>query len=69
MQEPGFPLQSAPEPAPALPGDEAPAVAEAKTENFFSRRVEPHRGQRVPFQSEERTRISLSVSQAAQWNS
>lgn len=68
MQEPGLPLQSGPAPAPA-PGDDAPAVAEAKTENFFSRRVEPHCGQRVPFQSEERTRISLSARQVVQWNS
>jgi hypothetical protein len=38
-------------------------VLEAKTENFFPSFVEPHRGHFVPFQSRERTRISLSVSQ------
>jgi len=46
-----------------------PPFDDANTENFFSRRVEPHFGQRVPFQSEDRTRISLSTSHEAQWNS
>jgi hypothetical protein len=42
---------------------------EAKTESFFSNFVEPHSGHFVPFQLLERTRISLSLSQASQWNS
>jgi hypothetical protein len=47
----------------------APAVAEAKVENFFESLAEPHRGHLVPFQSFERTRISLSDSHFSQWNS
>jgi hypothetical protein len=65
MQEEGVPLHSGP-PLLSLP---APALAEAKTESFLTSRVEPHRGQRVPFHSLERTRISLSASHALQWNS
>ena len=60
----GVPVHSPP------PADAAEAVApppdEANTESFFSRRVEPQCGQRVPFQSLERTSTSLSVSHAAQ---
>jgi hypothetical protein len=44
----------------------APAVAEAKVENFLASFSEPQRGHLVPFQSRERTRISLSVSQSSQ---
>lgn len=65
MHDDGVPLQS----APPAPPDSPPAVDEAKTESFFSRRVDPHLGQRVPFHSVDRTRISLSVEQAPQWNS
>lgn len=69
MHEDGLPLQSPPPTLglPEAPGE--PAVAEAKTESFFSRRVDWHLGQRVPLQSVERTRISLSLSQDWQWNS
>jgi hypothetical protein len=42
---------------------------EAKTESFFVNRLDPQCGQRVPLQSAERTRTSLSRSQPAQWNS
>jgi hypothetical protein len=44
----------------------APAVAEAKVENFFASLVEPQCGHLVPAHSFDRTRISLSVSQWAQ---
>lgn len=67
MQDDGLPAQSPPPPLGAL--DAEPAVDDANTENFFSSRVDPHFGQRVPFQSDERTRISLSTSHDAQWNS
>ena len=64
-----MPVQSPP-PPPAPVADPAPEPPEeAKTENFLSSRVEPHFGQRVPFQSDDRTRISLSASHDAQWNS
>ena len=62
MQEDGLPLQSPPAPGPAE-DPAAPAVDDANSENFFSRRVDWHFGQRVPLQSDERTRISLSLSQ------
>jgi hypothetical protein len=39
----------------------APPALEAKTESFFDNLVEPQRGQGVPAQSLERTRISLSL--------
>jgi hypothetical protein len=39
---------------------------EAKTESFLERRVEPQLGHLVPFQSLERTRISLSFSHFSQ---
>ena len=46
------------------------AVAdEAKSENFLDSFSEPHCGHLVPFQSLERTRISLSRSHCPQWNS
>lgn len=61
-----MPLQSAP--AEAL-GPPLSLPDDAKTENSFLRRFDPHFGQGVPFQSEERTRISLSAPQASQWNS
>ena len=63
MHELGLPEQS---PAGA---DPPPPPEEANTESFFSRRREPHLGHWVPFQSEDRTRISLSAPQPAQWNS
>ena len=66
MQDDGFPLQSPPPPPPPLGLETAPAVDEANTENFFSNRVDPHFGQRVPFQSEDRTNTSLSWSHAPQ---
>ena len=44
----------------------SPLPLEANTENFFSNFTEPHCGHRVPFQSEERTRTSLSRLQAWQ---
>lgn len=47
-------------------GPVAPAVAEAKVENFFASFVEPQCGHFVPSQSLERTRISLSRSHFAQ---
>jgi hypothetical protein len=43
-----------------------PAVAEAKVENFLASFVEPQCGHFVPFQSRERTRISLSASHCSQ---
>jgi hypothetical protein len=42
---------------------------EAKTDNFFSRRVDPQWGHFVPFQSLDRTRISLSLPHLSQANS
>jgi hypothetical protein len=42
---------------------------DAKTENFFSRRVDPQWGQGVPFQSEDRTSNSLSFPQDLHANS
>jgi hypothetical protein len=38
----------------------SPALAEAKVENFLDIFFDPQCGQPVPFQSLERTRISLS---------
>jgi hypothetical protein len=43
-----------------------PEAEEAKTENFFESFTEPQWGHLVPFQSLERTRISLSFSQFEQ---
>ncbi len=65
MHDDGVPLQSAP-PEPAAPDDDPPAIDDAKTENFFSSLVDPHFGHLVPFQSSERTRISLSTEHASQ---
>jgi hypothetical protein len=65
MHDDGVPLHSAPPPA-AAPAPTPPATDDANTESFFSNRVEPHFGQRVPFHSLERTRISLSQEQASQ---
>jgi hypothetical protein len=53
----GTPLHEGASPAPAV---------DAKVENFFTSFFEPHRGQAVPFQSLERTRISLSRSHFSQ---
>jgi hypothetical protein len=39
---------------------------EANTESFFASRVEPHFGHFAPFQSLDRTRISLSHSHFSQ---
>lgn len=44
----------------------APAVAEAKVENFLASLVEPQCGHLVPSQSLDRTRISLSRSHLPQ---
>jgi hypothetical protein len=44
-------------------GAAAPPALEANTENFLASFADPHRGHLVPFQSGERTRISLSVWQ------
>jgi len=43
-----------------------PPMLEAKTDSFFSSLVEPQWGHSVPFQREERTRISLSFLQPPQ---
>jgi hypothetical protein len=43
-----------------------PALAEAKVENFLDNFLEPQCGHSVPFQSDERTRISLSVPHFSQ---
>jgi len=54
-QDFGVPLhESGAAPAPELAPDWA------KTENFFCRRDDPQCGHAVPFQSEDRTKISLS---------
>jgi hypothetical protein len=62
-----------PHPPPPLAhiGASFPALelAEAKTENFLDNFFDPQCGQAVPFQSLERTRISLSRSHFLQWNS
>jgi|GEM_PF-2619130 len=65
MQDDGVPLQSAP-PEPAATAESPPAMDDANTENFFSRRVDLHFGHRVPFHSVDRTRISLSAEHASQ---
>lgn len=68
----GRPLAQAQHPPPpSVPTPQAeaslsPELLEAKVENFFSNRVEPQRGQRVPFQLLERTNTSLSLSHFAQ---
>jgi hypothetical protein len=54
-QELGLPVQTGASLAPT-------PLAEAKTERFFTSFVEPQCGHFVPFQSLERTRISLSLS-------
>ena len=62
-------------PPPPFIGQEGPgpadglAIFEENTDNFLSNLVEPQWGQRVPFQREERTRISLSLLQSLQRNS
>jgi hypothetical protein len=43
-----------------------PGTADAKVENFFASRVEPHFGQAVPSHLAERTRISESRSHWSQ---
>jgi hypothetical protein len=43
-----------------------PEPAEANTENFLDNFFEPQCGQAVPFQSLERTRISLSRAHFSQ---
>lgn len=68
MHDDGVPLHSAP-PEPPAAGEAPPATDDANTESFFSSRVDPHWGHRVPFHSVDRTRISLSAEQASQWNS
>jgi len=55
---------------PEQEGSVAPPPPEdAKTDNFLESFVDPQRGHFVPFQSFERTRISLSESHFPQWNS
>jgi hypothetical protein len=54
---------------PEHEGDSELPVPDAKTESFFESLVEPQCGHFVPFQLEERTRISLSFSHRSQWNS
>lgn len=54
-----MPEQAAPSPPP--PGTDA-----AKVENFLLNRVDPQWGHGVPFQSDERTKTSLSRSHASQ---
>jgi len=56
--EPGFLEQLSPAPAPE--------TLEAKTERFFVNFVDPQWGHFVPFQSLDRTRISLSRSHPPQ---
>jgi hypothetical protein len=58
-QDPGTPLHDGAS-AAALP------LFDANTESFFDRRVDPQRGHFVPFQSLDRTRISLSASHLPQ---
>jgi hypothetical protein len=58
-QDDGVPVQVGASPP-------VPALAEANTESFFSNFVEPQFGHFVPFQSLERTRISLSFSHCSQ---
>lgn len=62
-QEPGLPVQDSPSPMLTPPPEEA------KTDSFFVSLAEPQWGQAVPFQSPERTRISLSFRHFPQWNS
>jgi hypothetical protein len=61
-QEPGFPEHCGVDSLDC-------SVPEAKTDSFFSRRVEPQCGHFVPAQLLERTSISLSRSHFSQWNS
>ena len=65
-QDEGVPEQNG---ASEFPPPAAPAMLEAKVENFLARRVELHLGQGVPVQLDERTRTSESAPQASQWNS
>jgi hypothetical protein len=58
-QELGTPLHE-------VAGLVAPAVADAKVENFLASFVEPQCGHFVPSQLLERTRISLSCSHFSQ---
>ena len=44
----------------------SPATLEAKTESFFTSRVDPQRGHSVPSQLLERTRTSLSAPHLSQ---
>ena len=46
----------------AGPGPASATVAEANTDSFFSSFTDPQWGHLVPFQSLDRTRISLSRS-------
>jgi len=57
-QELGLPVQAG--------AASAPLLAEAKTESFFASFAEPQCGHLLPFQSRERTRISLSRSHFSQ---
>jgi hypothetical protein len=61
-QERGVPVHDGPSLA-------APPAEEANTESFLMSLVEPHAGHFVPFQSFERTRISLSFPHFSQLNS
>jgi len=58
--EAGFPVQL---------GLSVAAPVEAKTDSFLESFGEPQIGHFVPFQSFDRTRISLSLSHSSQWNS
>lgn len=57
-QEEGLPVQAGSAPAPA--------TLEAKVENFFDNRAEPHFGQGVPSHWVERTWISESFPHCSQ---
>ncbi len=56
QHEPGLPLHDGASEPPPFDTDDA------NTDNFFVSLVEPQCGHAVPFQSLERTRISLSFS-------
>jgi hypothetical protein len=58
-QELGWPVQAGPASSPPRP-------AAAKVENFFTNWVEPHLGQGVPSQFEERTSTSESFPHFSQ---
>jgi hypothetical protein len=59
-QELGLPVQA---------GASSPVLLEAKTDSFFDSFVEPQAGHLLPFQSLERTRISLSLPHLPHSNS